>query len=129
MLGVISIIASLLRIIVIGAIISNTRKFKLVLSLLLLTCILIMGAFLGLLFTRSIAAVLIMYVLLGFVPAPNTPLAIEFTAETAFPVGEATSSGLLLGVTRLSSAVMVIYTYYSFASLYSESRYLLLTKS
>ena len=100
--------AGLVGSVVLGVAVEKTRKFKLIFALTALASILTIAGFLGLLFTGSMVAISIIIGLQGFFLTAFIPLGFEFSAELTFPVGEATSGGLLMGVAQLFGAIEVI---------------------
>jgi len=100
-LGVIMNVSSVVGCLLIGYYIEKTKRFRISIVISGFIALCAYGLFTGMLYLNNFVILAITVAILGFVIAPCGPLALEFGCELTFPVGEATSGGIILSVIQI----------------------------
>jgi len=85
----------------IGIYVERTKRFRISIIVSSFVGLCAYGLFIGILYVDNFIALAVVVAILGFVMAPSGPLALEFGCELTFPVGEATSGGVILSVIQI----------------------------
>jgi FLVCR family feline leukemia virus subgroup C receptor-related protein len=100
-LGVVMNVASVVGCLLIGIYVEKTKRFRISIIVSGIIGLCAYGLFTGVLYANNFIILAIATCILGFVLAPSGPLALEFGCELTFPVGEATSGGVILSVIQI----------------------------
>ncbi|CAH8573180.1 unnamed protein product [Heterobilharzia americana] len=105
--GFTMIVAGIFGSVLAGVILDKTKKFKLVTCTIYILSLLSMGAFVGILYLRSMPLVFVSMFSLGFFMTGYLSLGFELAAELTYPESEGFSSGLLNTSAQIFGLILI----------------------